>query len=176
MLEELDRELLVLRLVLRQLQRDLEHGLREERHPRGAVGLLEIPARRQRLRAIEDANVVEAEEPALEDVAAVAILAIHPPREVEQQLVEYPLEERAVALPGHRAFRVVREQRRPRVHRWVHITEIPLVRGNLSVRMHVSLAKEQVQLLLREIRIDHRERQRVKGEVPRRVPRVFPLV
>src|SRR5688572_31774502 len=95
-LEKLDRELLVRGLLLRQLERDLEHGLREERHPRGTICLLEIAARRQRLRAIEDADVVEAEEPALEDVVALAILAVHPPREVQEQLVEHPLEKRAV--------------------------------------------------------------------------------
>ena len=72
----------------RQLDGDLEHVLAEERHPGRAVGLLEVAAGRQRRAAIEDADVVEPEEAALEDVVAGAILAIDPPGEVEQQLVE----------------------------------------------------------------------------------------
>ena len=45
--------------------------------------------------AIEDADVVEPEEAALEDVVAFRVLAVDPPREVEQQLLEHPLEEDA---------------------------------------------------------------------------------
>ena len=41
------------------------------RHPARAVRLLEVPAGRQRRAAIEDADVVEAEEAALEDVHAL---------------------------------------------------------------------------------------------------------
>ena len=47
-------------------------------------------------RAVEDADVVEAEEAALEDVAPLGVLAVDPPGEVEQQLVEDALEEGAV--------------------------------------------------------------------------------
>ena len=47
--------------------------------------------------AIEDADVVEAEEAALEDVVALGVLAVDPPGEVEQQLLEDALEEDAVA-------------------------------------------------------------------------------
>ena len=44
--------------------------------------------------AVEDADVVEAEEAALEDVAALRVLAVDPPGEVQHQLVEHALEER----------------------------------------------------------------------------------
>ena len=56
-----------------------------------------IAAGRQRRAAVEHADVVEAEEAALEDVAALGVLAVDPPGEVEQQLVEDALEEREVA-------------------------------------------------------------------------------
>ena len=74
-------------IVPRQLDRDLQHPLAVERHPRRAVGLLERAAARQRRRAVEDADVVEAEEAALEQVAAVGVLAVDPPGEVGQQPV-----------------------------------------------------------------------------------------
>ena len=44
-------------------------------------------------RAVDRADVVEPEEAALEHVVALGVLAVDPPREVEQQLVEDPLEE-----------------------------------------------------------------------------------
>ena len=42
MLEELDRKVLVHAVVLGKHQRQLEHVLGVHRHPRGAVGLLEM--------------------------------------------------------------------------------------------------------------------------------------
>src|SRR5262249_31781245 len=98
MLVELRGELLVDRIVQRQLQRDLEHALAIESHPRGAVRLLEVAAGGQRRAPVEDADVVEPEEAALEDVLAVAILAVDPPREVHEELLENFLQEREIAL------------------------------------------------------------------------------
>ena len=97
-LDEVGREVLVGRVVGGDLDRDLEHVLAEERHPRGAVGLLEVAAGRQRRGPVEDADVVEAEEAALEDVLAEAVLAVHPPGEVREELAEGALEELEVAL------------------------------------------------------------------------------
>ena len=54
------------RLVLREHDGDLEHVLAEESHPCSAIGLLQIPAGRQRRAAVEHADVVEAQESALE--------------------------------------------------------------------------------------------------------------
>ena len=42
--------------------------------------------------------------------------------------------------------------------------------------MHVPFTQEQNELLLGELRIDSRQRNHVKGKVPRRVPWVLPLV
>ena len=64
---------------------------REEGHPRGAVRLLQIAAGRQRRAAVEDADVVEAEEAALEHVLAEPVLAVHPPGEVQQSLLNAAL-------------------------------------------------------------------------------------
>ena len=57
--------------------------------------LVDVPAGGQLRAAVEHADVVEAEESALEDVAALGVLAIHPPGEVQHQLVEHALEELA---------------------------------------------------------------------------------
>ena len=98
-LEELGGDVLVDGVVQRQLERDAHQVQAVHRHPARAVGLVDVPAGRQRRAAVEDADVVEAEEAALEDVAALGVLAVHPPGEVEHQLVEDALEEREVAAP-----------------------------------------------------------------------------
>ena len=60
--------------MLRSSRAMLEHVLAEERHPGRAVRLLEVAAGRQRGAAVEHADVVEAEEPALEHVPPVGSL------------------------------------------------------------------------------------------------------
>ncbi len=70
--------------------------------------------------AVEDADVVQPEEAAAEDVAAVKVLAVDPPGEVQQELLKGPLEEEDVAF----AFFVsdlVDAPHRPCVHGRVHI-------------------------------------------------------
>ena len=52
----------------------------------------------QLLAAVDDGDVVEAEEAALEDVVALAVHPVHPPGEVDEQLVEAALEEGPVGL------------------------------------------------------------------------------
>ena len=85
---------------------------------------------------------------------------------------------RKARSPAPRALLLdlVDAQRRPGVHRRVDVAERPLVGGELAVRVHVPLAQQQEQLLLGEVGVDQRERDAVEGEVPRRVPRVLPLV
>ena len=58
-----------------------------------------MPAGGQRGAAVEDADVVQPQEAALEDVAAFGVLAVHPPGEVQQQLVEDALRNARSPLP-----------------------------------------------------------------------------
>ena len=59
--------------------------------------------------------------------------------------------------------------------RWVDIAEVPLVGRDLAVGVHVLFADREIELLLGEVGIDQQS-DSVEGQVPRRVPRVFPLV
>ena len=175
MLEELGRDVLVRRVLAGQLQRHGEHGVAVEGHPRGAVGLLEVPPGRQRLRAVEHADVVEPQKAAGEQVPPVRVLPVDPPGEVEQQLVERALEEEAIAValgPRH----LVHPPAGPGMHRRVHVAEGELVRRNLAIGMHVPLAEQQEQLLLGEVGIDAGEGDHVEGQVPGGEPGVLPLV
>ena len=107
----------------------------------------------QWLGTIEYADVIEPEEPAGEKIVSLGIFAIHPPGEIQHQLLERAFQEREVALtarPGH----FVNTPDGPCVHRWIHIAKSEFVSRDLSVRMHVPFAQEKIELLLCEMRID----------------------
>ena len=135
-----------------------------------------MTAGRQRGAAVEHADVVEAEEAALEHVLAEAVLAVDPPGEVQHELVERRPEEIDVHFASQRLLGAMEEQRRKGVDRRVHVTEVPLVGRDLTVRVQVGPAEHQFHLLLGEVGIHDRERERVEGQVPGRVPGVLPLV
>src|SRR5206468_2478784 len=112
------------------------------RHPAGAVSLLETTAPQFRI-AVEGADIVETEEAALENVVASRILAIDPPGEVDHQLVENALEELAILASVIFRLDLIHAKRSPCMDRWIDVAEIPLVGGNLAVRVHVPFAGEQ---------------------------------
>ena len=92
-LEELGGQVLVGVVVLGEHQGDLQQVQAVHGHPDGAVGLLEAAVDGQGGRAVDGADVVQAQEAALEDVVAGGVLAVDPPGEVQEQLVEDALEE-----------------------------------------------------------------------------------
>ena len=136
MLEEPVGDLLVHRIRLAEDERDLQHVLAVERHPRRAVRLVEMATGRQLGAAIEHADVVQPEEAAGKHVAPLRVLAVHPPVEVLHQALERSLEE-AHVRPAELFLDVVEEQRGPRVHRRIDVAEVPLVRRDLTVGMRV---------------------------------------
>jgi hypothetical protein len=109
-------------------------------------------------------------------VATVGILAVDPPREVGQQPVEHHLEELDVTLAADLGLALVDVQRCPGGDRGIHVREVPLIRGDLTVRVHVARAQQQLDLFLGEIDVDERQRRAVERQVPGREPRVLPLV
>ena len=171
--EELGRGVLVGRVLLGEDERHLQQVQRVHRHPGGAVALLQ-PARRNG-GAVQRPDVVQPQEAALEDVVAVGVLAVDPPGEVEQQLVEDAGEEAAVALAA-RPGDPVDAPGRPGVHRRIDVAESPFVGGDLAVGVHVPLAQHQHQLPLGELRVDVRDGDAVERQVPGGVPRILPRV
>ena len=159
-----------------EFNREFGHVLAEQRHPGRAVRLLQAAPGGQRGAAVEDADVVEAEEAALEHVLAEAVLAVRPPGEVQQQLVEGRLEEIDIGLAAQGLLGAMEEQGRPGMDRRVHVAEVPLVGGELAAGMQVHPLQHQFHLLLGEVGVHDRQRQRVEGQVPGRVPGILPLV
>ena len=140
-LPELARHVLVGLVRAGELHRDAEHVQAVHRHPAGAVGLLDVPAGGQRRAPVEHADVVQPQEAALEHVAALGVLPVHPPGEVQHQLVEDPAEEGQVPSASALLLDLVDAQRGPGEHRRVHVAERPLVGWDLPVRVHVPLAE-----------------------------------
>ncbi len=170
-LEELGRQVLVDPVVTAEGQRHLQQVLAVHGHPRGSIGLLQHAVDGQ-LGAVEGADVVQPQEAALEQVVALDVLAVDPPVEVEQQLVQHSRQEVEVVVAGD----LVHAQRGPGVDRRVDVGEVPLVGGELAVGVHVPLAAEQDELGLGELRVDVGQGDAVEGQVPGGVPRVLPLV
>ena len=112
------------------------------------------------------------EEAAAEDVVAVGVLAVQPPGEVDQQLLEDALEELAVAG----AVDAEDAERSHHVHRRIDVVEVPLVGGQRAVRVLEPLAQQHEDLVLRERGIEVRPGDRVEPEVPRGEPRVLPRI
>src|SRR5438876_4869927 len=98
MLKELCGNILIDLVVPRQFEGDAHEVESIHRHPRSAVSLVNEAARGQRRAAVEHTNVVESKEAALKNVPTLRVLAIHPPGEVQHQLVKNPFEEGEVAL------------------------------------------------------------------------------
>src|SRR5215510_5801588 len=71
---------------------------------------------------------------------------------------------------------MVKEKGGPRVHRWVHVTEVPLIGRNLAARVKVVLPEHKVELFFGKIQIDRRKGYRMKGEVPGSIPGILPFV
>src|SRR6266487_3366037 len=88
MLEEFRGHVFVYWIGLREFQRHGKHGEAIKSHPRSAVRLLQKSTGRQQFRAVENADVIEPEKTAGEKIVAFGVFAVHPPGEIEQQLLE----------------------------------------------------------------------------------------
>jgi hypothetical protein len=106
--------------------------------------------------AIEDADVVQAQEAPFENIAPGAVLAIDPPGEIEQQFLKAALEPFLVPFARLGHFQRISKGRGPGVYRRIDVAEVPLIGGDLAVGMHVALAQHQLELLFAEIGIDER--------------------
>ena len=174
-LEELGRDVLRSRIEPRQLQGHGEHRGAVERHPGGAVRLLQEAAVGKRPGAVENADVVQPQEAAREQVLAAGVLAIDPPGEIDQQLLEGAGEKTPVALAPRRGH-LVDPPAGPGMDRRIDVAQVELVGRDLPVGVHVPLAQQERELVLGEHGVQPGEGDHVKRQVPRRIPRVLPLV
>ena len=171
MLDELDLDVGPPVVLLGQDPGHLQEGQRVERHPARAVGLLE-PSPGGEVGPVDGADVVQAEEAAGEEVVALRVHPVDPPREVHQQLGQQAAEEVVVTA----AVDVPHVQCRPGVHGRVGVAERPLVCRQRTVGVLEPLAAEHQELVLGERRVDVGQGDRVKSHVPGGEPRVLPRI
>ena len=175
-LQELRGQALVDGIRLRQFQGDPHHRQGKHSHPTGRIGLLERGTVLELLASIEDADVVEAEKAPFEHVVAVAIDFVHPAREIQQQLVVAPLQPGPIFAAMQAFLHVVDPPDSPGMHGRIQVAELPLVGGQLAAGMLELLEEQKPELVLRELRVDQRERDALEGEIPGREPGIFPGV
>src|SRR5208337_388256 len=125
---------------------------------------------------VHNGDVVQTEKSAFEDVVALAINAVDPPREIDQQLVECLLQEFHIALAGLRSVDFVHPPTRPSVHRRIQVGKLPLVGGNLAIGMLELLKQKKPQILFRESRIDESKSDACERQVPGCEPGILPAV
>ena len=153
-LEEFGRDIFVDVIFRRKLDRDSHQVEGKHSHPTRAVALFEMAAVGKRVVAVEHADVVESEEPALENILPFGVLAVHPPGERDQHLVENRFQKCAIAFAGLLAFDLIDTPGGPRQHRRIHIVKIPLVSWNFSVGVLIPFAHDEIELRLGELDID----------------------
>src|SRR5438552_5211419 len=175
MLEEFRGHVFVYWIGLREFQRHGKHCEAIKSHPGSTVRLLQKSTGRQRFRAVENADVIEPEKTAGEKIVAFGVFAVHPPGEVEQQLLECAFKKSAITLPA-RTSHLVNAPGSRGVDGRNHITKSEFVSRHLAVRVHVPFTQEKIELLLREVRIDFRKWNHVESEVLCREPGTFPFV
>src|SRR5262249_46278192 len=121
MLEKFTGNIFVGMIVTRQFKRNSEHIETVHAHPTRAVRLLDVAPGRQRCGAIKDANIVQTQDAAFEDMVALGVFTVDPPVKIEQQLVEDAFKKGAVELPPHTFLDLVHAPRGPGVYRRVDI-------------------------------------------------------
>ena len=77
--------------------------------------------------AVEHADVVQAQKPTLEHVVALCVFAVHPPRKIQQQFLEYALQKIHVAGAGPLGIEFIDRQARPCMNGRIHVAKRPFV-------------------------------------------------
>ena len=134
--------------------------------------MLQDAASRQGLRSVEKTDVIETEEAALEHILALSILAVYPPGEVQEQLLEDSLKEVKVLTAVQFTLDFESSEGCPSMDGRVDVAKVPLVsikgsvscpcmgkrgviRRKLPIRVAIPFAREEIKLLLRKIGVDH---------------------
>jgi hypothetical protein len=121
-------------------------------------------------------DVIEPEESAAEDALALSVLPVQPPRQHHEQRAEHRLQEVDVGGATLLPVELIDLPDRPGNHRRVHGVEVPFERWDRPVGMLRSWRGEQHHLTLRKCWIDRCHDHSLKCQVPRGIPRIFPLV
>jgi len=90
----------------------------------------------------------------LEDVAVVFVFAIDPPSEIQQHFMKDGFQKVPITLTGSLLFDLINSPRCPRVDGWIYIAKRPFISRNLTIGVHVPLARHEDQLVFGKRWID----------------------
>src|SRR5262249_3123866 len=82
---------------------------------------------------IDDRDVVESQESALEDVVSFTVDLVDPPGKIDQELVKAAFEEIPVSAAGPDSVHVVNAPDGPCLNRGIQVGELPFIAGDLTV-------------------------------------------
>src|SRR5918996_3730531 len=133
MLEEFSGNVFIGRVGAGQIQGDGQHIQGVHGHPGRSIGLFQMTSSREGRASVKNADVVQSQKAPLKDVATFVVLAVDPPGEIQQQLVEQALQEKSIGLAGDLLGGLVYLEGSPSVDWWVHIAEVPFVGRYLSI-------------------------------------------
>ena len=173
-LEELRREVLVGRVVLGEDERHLEQVERVHRHPRRCRR--SAPARPATGSAADRSNgpmLSSPRKPPSKTLLPPAVLAVDPPGEVEQQLVQHPGQEVVVARRRRSRRPAARPRRAPAGSRRRTPTRTP---GSARWGACTTRAAAAAAASLANAGVDVGDRHAVERQVPGGVPGVLPRV
>src|SRR5215467_10005368 len=98
----------------------------------------------QRRAAVENADVIQPQKAPFEQVLTETIFTVHPPTEVQHEFGKRSFEKIHIARTLKGLLGAIQKDGSPRMHRRIHITEIPLVRGNLTCGVQKEFLQHQV--------------------------------
>src|SRR5579859_7507188 len=99
MLKKFEGDIFIGRIAECEFERNRHHVQAKHAHPTGAVALFEKAARWQGCATIKDTNIIQTQKATLKNIVAFRVLAVHPPRKVEEQLVKAAFQENAIGHP-----------------------------------------------------------------------------
>src|SRR6185312_2741693 len=90
--------------------------------------------------------------------------------------MKHSFEENPITDSSSLSFDLIDSPCSPGMDRRVDVAERPLIRRNLTVRVHVPLPEHQNELFLGEGCVDKGKRNAMECQVPRGIPGIFPFV
>ena len=175
MLEELDSKPFVNSIFFSKFECNAHEVKAKHAHVPARIRLFKNRAIRHFHAAIDNGNVVHAQESAFKNIVALAVNLVDPPSKVDDKFVETSFEKITVCFPSLGSLHVINTPNRPSMNRRIKIREFPFIGRYLAIRVLELLKQQEVKLFLGEFRINPSNRRAGESKIPCSKPRVFPF-
>ena len=100
---------LITRIMGGEFYRKFQHILAEKCHPGRAIRLLQVAAGWQRGTAVENTDIIKAQEPTFKYIFAKPVFPVYPPGKIQQSLLKADLQKFDICFTLQRLFRAVQK-------------------------------------------------------------------